>query len=47
VIGRADVLVDVQDTAEFCRELRDETDVVVRDYLVRYAVMRNDVVQVE
>jgi len=47
VIGCADVLVDVQDAAEFCREFRDEADVTVRDYLVRYAVVRNDIVQVE
>jgi len=47
VIGCADILLDVQDAAEFCRELGYEADVTVRDYLVRYAVVRNDVVQVE
>jgi len=47
VIGCADVLVDVQDAAEFCRELRDEADVTVRDYFVGYAIVRNDIVQVE
>jgi len=44
MIGCADVLVDVQNAAEFCREFRDEADITVRDYLVRYAVVRDDVV---
>ena len=47
VIGRADVLVDVQDMAKFRRELGYKADITVRDYLVRYAVVRDDIVQVE
>jgi len=47
VIGCADILTDVQDAAEFCREFGYEVDIAVRDYLVRYAVVRDNVVQVE
>ena len=44
MIGCADILVDVQDAAEFCRELRYKADIMVQDYLVGYAVVRDDVV---
>ena len=44
VIGRADILFDVQDTTEFRREFRYEANIAVRYYLVRYAVVGNDVV---
>ena len=44
VIGRADILFDVQDAAESCRELRYKVDILVQDYLVRYTVVRNNVV---
>jgi len=47
VVGCADVLLDVQDAAKFRREFGYKADVAVRDYLVRYAVVRDDVVQVE
>ena len=44
VISCTDVLADVQDAAEFCQEFGYKADVSVRDYLVRYAVVRDDVV---
>jgi len=47
VISCADVLVNVQDVAEFCQEFGYKADIAVRDYLVRYAVVRDNIVQVE
>ena len=44
VIGCADVLLDVQDAAKFRREFGYEMDITVRDYLVRYAIVRDDIV---
>ena len=44
VISCADVLVDVQDAAEFCREFGYEADITVQDYLVGYAIVWDDVV---
>jgi len=44
VIGCADVLLDIQDATEFRGELGYEADVAVRDYLVGYAIVRDDVV---
>jgi len=44
MIGRADVLLNVQYAAKFCGELGYKADITVQDYFVRYAVVRDDVV---